>query len=421
MILYIIIFLTLITSNTQAQINTNNPDNKVLIAGAGGGGYATTLLFYFLKYIDTIKIDQTNTLLDNVSLISATSGSTVTASAYGLQGKEMFKNFESFLGTNVSREIFIHALIRIIPLLKVPFIPEQRSRLLAEYFNNLFEKQTLSNFKKEGPQIVINASSFQLLRTFHFTKEHLATIGQDFNSFSVGKAVAISSSNPPSAFGLTFPNQADPNNKQAKEYIKRYLSEENRIKYPDIWEGFLQLKTIFENPQDFPFLHLLDGAFSDILGLSYIFLELIPGGKLHNDIINKKLKSLTVFVIAPYSTQIETQYIKRSIIPRTSRYFLANNTFNSYTLYLENAVRNLLQTYELKYNIKCHYIKLNASLLSKEKRSQLLQINQVSGGRFAISKENREILRDSISLSLEKDPYFQDLLKDLKHDTSSTY
>jgi NTE family protein len=248
----------------------NSSSLFVVLTFSGGGTRAAALAYGVLEELARTEIvweGQRKRLLDEVDLISAVSGGSVTAAYYALRGDQIFADFETrFLHREVQGEV----ARRILnpghwPRLLSPTFG--RSDLVAEHFDDiLFGGATFADLQaRPGPFVILSATDMAAGTRFEFVQDQFDLLCVDLSSFSLARAVAASSAVPVVLSPIVLPNRA------------------GRCRYPDITEtvnraraeGRLSPRQSYQlnklssylDADERPFIHLLDGGLADNLGL----------------------------------------------------------------------------------------------------------------------------------------------------------
>lgn len=255
---------------TAARGEGNSSGLFVVLTFSGGGARAAALAYGVLEELartDILWEGRRKRLLDEVDLISAVSGGSVTAAYYGLRGDAIFADFESrFLHREVQGEV----ARRIVnpahwPRLLSPTFG--RSDLVAEHFDELlFGGATFADLQaRPGPFVILTATDMAAGTRFEFVQEQFDLMCLDLTAFSLARAVAASSAVPVLLSPIVVPNHA------------------GRCRYPDLVEPIerarregrlsprqshqLNKLASYLDAEQRPFVHLLDGGLADNLGL----------------------------------------------------------------------------------------------------------------------------------------------------------
>jgi NTE family protein len=256
--------------STASRGPGNSSSLLVVLSFSGGGTRAAALAYGVLEELARIEIEwegQRKRLLDEVDLISAVSGGSVTAAYYGLRGKAMFGDFESrFLHRDVQGELTQRLLnpMQWPRLLSPQF---GRSDLVAEQFDQLlFQGAQFTDLQaRSGPFVILSATDMAAGTRFEFVQDQLDLMCLDLAGFPLARAVAASAAVPVLLSPIVLPNRAGecryPDLTEAIERERR----DGRVS-PRRWYHLSKLAS-YLNAEQRPFVHLLDGGLSDNLGL----------------------------------------------------------------------------------------------------------------------------------------------------------
>lgn len=253
----------------------DNSDSLLILAAFSGGGMRAAALSYgVLERLAAERISwegRAKRLLDEVDIINAVSGGSITAAYYALHRDRIFEDFERRIVTpNLQDQL----ASRIISLSAIPRLLSPRygrADMMQEFLDDsLFEGRTFAELSasRRRPFVVISATDMALGARLEFTQDYFNLICSDLDRFPVARAVAASaavplvlspvtlwnyagSCNAPSAFLDTPAAEGEiaPRQQQRRRELASYLDVQQR-----------------------PFLHLLDGGLSDNIGLG-AFME----------------------------------------------------------------------------------------------------------------------------------------------------
>lgn len=267
-------------SKTRAseKFEGNNRPNKdvfIGIAMSGGGSRATNFSAAVLRELDKLGI------LQNATVISSVSGSSLAAAYYSLYGDNQNQKHpwddegirKAFL-TNFERPWMISWFYprNIIRYWLTNF---SRSDIMANILDDkLFDEHKYVDFGNDKfPRIFINATSYTNGAAFTFSDEHFAErLNSRLDTYPVAKAVMASSAFPVVFHDITL-----------KDYSVKNVD----------------LKETQQNKSVEDYEHLIDGGPSDNLGVLPIKRALEK--KLQNN--NQPLKGCFLFVVDAYPFQ----------------------------------------------------------------------------------------------------------------------
>ncbi len=247
-----------------------NGDILLLLSFSGGGSRASALAYGVLEQLrDSPAITNGQRLLDEVDMISAVSGGSITAAYFGLYGERLFRDFrEDYLERDVSAELR-NTLLSPNSLSRLSSDTFGSGDLLDEYLRKrLFGDAPLSQLlDSQGPYIQINATDLFKGGRFSFTAAQFALICSDIKSFPVARAVAASSAVPLIFAPITLVNRANSCGYTAPDWIRKATDDDQsnsrRSRAAHYMRSYL-------DRERHPYIHLLDGGLTDNLGLRAI-------------------------------------------------------------------------------------------------------------------------------------------------------
>jgi NTE family protein len=272
-------------NETVAPVVTTPSDQAddllVVLTFSGGGMRASALSYGVLKSLADREIvwkGQSRRLLDEVDVISAVSGGSFTAAYYGLFGDRIFSDYEeAFLKRDVDRQL-VGTLFHPSAWFKLWSRFYDRSEMAEDYYDQiLFNGAIFADFQlRAGPEIMINATDMTLGDGFTFDQTHFDLICSDLEQFFVSRAVTASSAVPGLFSPVTLINHASECSYQAPRWVEKILSD------PISGDERMNLARkidAYQNIQERPYIHLLDGGLADNLGLR----ALIDKTRLHHN------------------------------------------------------------------------------------------------------------------------------------------
>jgi NTE family protein len=315
--------------------DADNTDSLfVCLAFSGGGTRAAALSYGVLKKLAAIKIEwegKQKSLLDEVDCISSVSGGSFTAAYYALFRGRVFTEFpDKFLYRNIQKEL-VSQLFNPINLARILSPYFGRIDLAAElYHDSVFEKKTFGELlaSNRRPYLILNATNLALGERFEFTQDQFDVLGSDLAGYPIARAVAASSAFPFLLSPVSLKNQPKPENYQTPLEFKNALQdfERNRRRYE--WANN---QLLYEDKENHPFVHLMDGGLADNLGVRFIS-DSFRRGTIRELINNDKIKRL-VIIIVNAGTEPPEDLDKRESPPGlgTVAYKVATISMDNYT------------------------------------------------------------------------------------------
>jgi NTE family protein len=280
--------------------DADNTDSLfVCLAFSGGGTRAAALSYGVLKKLAEIKIEwegKPKSLLDEVDCISSVSGGSFTAAYYALFRGRVFTEFpDKFLYRNIQKEL-ISQLFNPINLARILSPYYGRIDLAAQlYHESVFEKKTFGDLlaAKHRPFLILNATNLALGERFEFTQDQFDVLGSDIAGYPIARAVTASSAFPFLLSPVSLKNRPKPENYQRPLEFKNALNdfENNRRRYE-----WARNQILYEDKENHPFVHLMDGGLADNLGVRFIS-DSFRRGTIRELISNDKIKRLVIIVV----------------------------------------------------------------------------------------------------------------------------
>lgn len=252
----------------------NSDSLLVLAAFSGGGMRAAALSYGVLERLAAERITwegRSKRLLDEIDIINAVSGGSITAAYYALHRDRIFEDFERRI---VLPNLQDQLASRIISLTAIPRLLSPRygrADMLQEFLDeSLFEGRTFAELtsSRRRPFVVISATDMALGARLEFTQDYFNLICSDLDRFPVARAVAASAAVPLLLSPVTLWNYAG--KCDAPTAFLEAPAAEGEIA-PRQQQRRRELASYLDAQQR-PFLHLLDGGLSDNIGLG-AFME----------------------------------------------------------------------------------------------------------------------------------------------------
>jgi NTE family protein len=332
----------------------------LVMSFSGGGSRAAALAYGVLEELRDTPLDSAGqrSLLDEVDMISAVSGGSITAAYYGLFGERLFTDFrQGFLQRNVTQELK-DIVLSAGTLTRLSSETFGTGDVLDEYFRQqLFGSATLDQLlDAEGPFVQINATDLFKGGQFGFTRDQFALICSDVNQFPVSRAVAASSAVPVLFTPVTLTNHAGSCDYIPPPWMLQGLQEKGvhnrRYRIANYLNTYLER-------QAHPYIHLVDGGLADNLGLRAVMDYIVIEGGLWNtlkrfnltDVRNILLISVDASALLPSQwEQSPNEPPTTAILDAATTTPLVNNNFET----LEYLHGNLASWRAELQQHKCH-------------------------------------------------------------------
>jgi NTE family protein len=235
----------------------NSDSLAVILSFSGGGTRAAALAYGVLKELKNTPVrwnDAPTTLLDEVDVVAGVSGGSVAAAYYAAFGDEIFRNFEpAFLKSDFQGDLLARARNPANAYrLSSPWFG--RGHLLAERFDEtLFRGITYGNLAARGtrPFLLVTATDLSRGTGFEFSQDQFDLLCSRLDGVPLALAVAASSAVPIVMSPITLRNDA------GKCAAPRPLAVSPR----------LAAAASYQDSEQRPFIHLVDGGLSDNLAV----------------------------------------------------------------------------------------------------------------------------------------------------------
>jgi len=254
-------------------------DRPVVVAVtlSGGGARAAAFGLGVLRELKATGFSvhgETTTLLDEVVLVRGVSGGSVLAAHYAAFGDESLTRFESdFLLGDFEGGVIGDALsLPRVYRLSSPWYG--RTNVLAEHLDKLYRGRTYGDLRTRtrGPDLVVTATDLTTGGQFEFTPEQFALICSDLSSVPLSFAVAASSAVPIALSPMTLRNYAG--KCHAQDAMPTVREDNYRARLLRVSaQSYL-------DPQDRPYIQLVDGGLADNLGVRGLLDRLVADGSI---------------------------------------------------------------------------------------------------------------------------------------------
>ena len=300
----------------------NSEEVFVILTFSGGGTRAAAFAFGVLEKLGRTTIEvggETRTLLQEVDVISSTSGGSYTAAYFGLFREGMFNDqpeeelhfTRRFLERDIENEIASRIFLSPVNWFRLASYAYNRSDLAAEFYHEeIFEEKTFGDLIGRGrPFIIINANDTTKGTRFEFTQEHFDLICSDLSGYPVARAVMASSA-VHGLFGVIRLRNYDKANCKEPDWVGIALGEAtnnrgdldaNRARYEraKLARSYRDKDGTAIQKSEY-YVHLADGGAVDNLGLRAPLLSLRstdPSWSVLRKLNLKKIKTIIVISV----------------------------------------------------------------------------------------------------------------------------
>jgi len=257
--------------NPAIEVPGNDPQTLLVLTFSGGGTRAAAFAFGVLEELRRTPIaasTATRTALDEVDLVTGTSGGSFTALAYALYGTTLFDMYEeAFLKRNVEGAL----LERLFNPLTWPKVLTQgfgRSELAEQYYDEiLFHGATYADLLRRLPIAIVGATDVTTGNRIDFSQGQFDLICGDLTRFSLARAAAASSAVPVVLSPVTLDNRGGNCGYRPAPWMASALKAPESLELGN--RADIRLKNLYmlQDSRQRPYIHLVDGGLADNLAL----------------------------------------------------------------------------------------------------------------------------------------------------------
>ncbi|MGR4871116.1 patatin-like phospholipase family protein [Variovorax sp. LARHSF232] len=250
----------------------NDPRSLVVLSFSGGGTRAAAFSYGVLEELRRTEITvdgQRRRLIDEVDLITGVSGGSFTALAYALYGERLFAEYEQrFLKRDVEGTLLRRGLN---PLNWWQFLGGSagRSELAAAYYDQiLFEGATFGDLlDKDGPVAIATGTDISTGSRLAFFQNDFDLLCTNLNQVRLSRAAATSSAVPVVLSAVTFNNYGGTCGFQYPAWVRDVADPKSRVRPAARALQRYREMDAFQNSQERPYIHLVDGGVADNIGV----------------------------------------------------------------------------------------------------------------------------------------------------------
>ncbi|WP_074631117.1 MULTISPECIES: patatin-like phospholipase family protein [Nitrosospira] len=286
-------------------------ENIIILAFSGGGTRAAAFAYgalEALRRMDLIFPTGLNIrMLDEVDIITGVSGGAFTALAYGLYGDKLFNDYEQrFLKRDVQGEIIARTL-NPANWGKLWTTGWGRSELAAELYDEiLFNGATFADLDHgASPMIWVAATDITTGSRFVFSQRIFDIICSDLNALPLSRAAAASSAVPVVFSPVAINNYGGTCNKIRPAWVAPFVDTAEPPRPAARAVRQLQGEEAYGDGVNRPYLHLVDGAVSDNVGMRSVLMSLEILEALQESGVRTRLdtaKRIVVFIVNSMSS-----------------------------------------------------------------------------------------------------------------------
>lgn len=366
---------------------TEDFSTVVALSFSGGGTRSAAFSYGVLEGLRDSKITRDNlniSLLDEVELVSGVSGGSILATYFVAFGAKTFTSFkDNFLYVNYHNN-YMQAILRPSKFFAIMSPWYGRGNLLTDDLNELFEEKTFGNLPGR-PRLLVTATDLSSSIEFPFTYEQFALICSDLNSVPLAYAAGASSSVPLIFTPITLKNYTITDQCSEKPTIQ--ISQGKRLEPRE--RALLKARESYLNSPEKKYIHLVDGAVTDNLGLRSLVDQLKTEGmaSLVDTAPPQSVRRL-VFIVVNSETSSTSDIQYERTVPNSAQVINAirSNTFSraagTLTSSLEEAIADWKKEFErgdasspFAKDAQIHLILINLrDIPSEEMREKLTKV-----------------------------------------------
>lgn len=393
-------------------------DMLVILSFSGGGMRASAMAYGVLEQLardgwsaDAPTSQSPSRLLDTVDVISAVSGGAVPAAYYVLHGDRMFEDFSRrYLYHDVGatlRKRFFYSPQNWWRLADPDF---SRADLYTEFFvDRLFGDATYRDLDLTGqrPFLIINATDIGVGTRFEFTQDEFDRLCVDLSAWPIGRAVAASSAVPALITPVTLRNHAGRCGYRLPRWVKEATTESDHSTRQYHLANARRLRA---DHSQYGYLHLVDGALSDNLGVGAILDALLNPdiGRTQRD-LPKKLVVLMVNAGDSQAVRIGSRAEPPGFFDMLR--LMGTIPVDRYTAESKALLREqLAERLAAPQPESLYFIEVDLSSLSADTdRAALARLPTA----FTLQKQHVDALREAAATLLRETPEYQRWLRDI--------
>jgi len=247
----------------------NSDDLFVILGLSGGGTRAAALDYGVIRYLDRIHFGADDrSLLDEVDLISSSSGASLPAAYYGVFGQARF--LEDFAGDVLYRKLQSAYAKKVFNPLEWPRLASgtfSRGDLAVEYFDkHIFDGRTFAQMQTRRPYVMVNATDMGTGSQFSFVQGYFDLICSDLSQVTVARAVTASLAFTPAFTPITLKNYNDGRcGYRTPAWVNQAMAAGPEAD-PLLYSAASNVRS-YEAIDKRPYIHLLDSGISDNIGI----------------------------------------------------------------------------------------------------------------------------------------------------------
>lgn len=399
-------------------------ENLVIMTFSGGGSRAASLGYGVLEQFQNVSVRPTekgSTLLQNIDIVYGVSGGSVLAAYFALEGQDIIPKFNnSFLKKNFQKKVINEVFsVSNVPRLTSPQFG--RSDLLQEQLNlALYRGKKFADLEqRKGPFAVINATDMVAGQEVSFTQDFFDWLCVDLNDVEIARAVAASSAVPLIFSPITQNNHGGACQAESKKELLTQMKVGNRL-WLNNFETMKKRTVSYQNNEEKPYLHLVDGGLTDNLGLASLLdmSNLLTVKKLYAELKNYNLRNIVVINVNAQN-ELSSHIDKSADVPgikevvNTMINVPIDKTTESTVKYSQKFADqwNAYAKHKKGAKIKAYFVNLSLKDLPEgQLKNDVLNI----GTSFYLPQSDVDKLREAAKILLEQSKEYHKALKALQ-------
>jgi len=253
----------------RALGDKNSDETFVILALSGGGTRAAALDFGVMQQLNRVRLDNDGrTLLDEIDVISSSSGASIPAAYYGVYGKDVF--LQDFANDALYLQMQSAITWKVLNPIHWPRLMSgtfSRGDLIVEYLDEkIFHDHTFADMQHQRPLILMNATDIGIGSQFSFTQAAFDRLCSDLSQVHVARAVTASMAFTPAFTPITLKNY---NDGRCGDTAPSWAHQALRDGVEANPGGFAMAESVlsYQDIETRPYIHLLDSGISDNIGI----------------------------------------------------------------------------------------------------------------------------------------------------------
>lgn len=282
----------------------------VALAFSGGGTRAAAFSYGVLRELDDMVIDEypyRRTLVDDIRIVSGTSGGAITAAYLGYRGKDDYRDFRERFLIRDGEANLKRSLLSPLNLVRAASGGVNDRDGFAKWLDeNVFNGATFAALKTpDTPIVYITASDLYNATPFLFTYDTFAALCSDLDKVNLADAVAASAA-VPVAFTpvLIDATKADCGYQKPAWLIRAIEAKVSSLRL----KAYARALDSYQTKDKLRFIRLLDGGLTDNFGITGLTLERARATTPHGPLSKEEAIKLRNFVFLVADAGLEHDY-----------------------------------------------------------------------------------------------------------------